>query len=225
MPAAGYFYKFAFYRKPFGIIMGRFFTEPDPNRKKEYWEDDFNILVKKIGVTPIQKLPKGNLRIGKQVGSILSVMLDGKADYEDVFRETGMGRPRFRIALQRAKRNGMVTVDGKLTQLGRWCAIAFRVNASFIEFCILADLYFYRSLCWDNDVRGYIKGDVLVSVLKMNYLQMARAYHRLVIKGHARCRFGIVERFDPNVLHIDDGVFLMLHEYMEDLIIMKRALQ
>ena len=205
--------------------MSRLFTEPDPNRKKEYWEDDFNILVKKIGVTPILKLPRGNLRIGKQAGSILSVMFDGKADYEDVFRETGMGRPRFRIALQQAKRNGMVTADGKLTQLGRWCAIAFRVNASFIEFCILADLYFYRGLCWDIDVKGYSKGNVLMRVLKMNYLQIARAYHGLVRKGHARCRFGIEGRFDPNVLYIDDGVFLMLHEYMEDLIILKRALQ
>ena len=205
--------------------MSRLFTEPDPNRKKEYWEDDFNILVKKIGVTPIKKLPKGNLRIGKQVGSILSVMFDGKADYEDVFRETGMGRPSFRLALQKAKRSGMVTADGKLTQLGRWCAIAFRVNASFVEFCILADLYFYRGFCWDIDVVGYGKGDVLTRVLKMNYLQIARAYHRLVIKEHARCRNGIKYRYDPNVLYLDDGVFLMLHEYMEDLIILKRALQ
>ena len=108
--------------------MSRLLTEVDPARKKEYWEDDFNILVEKIGVTPILKLPRGNLCIGKQVGSILSVMFDGKADYEDVFRETGMGRPRFRIALQQAKRNGMVTADGKLTQLGRWCAIAFRLT-------------------------------------------------------------------------------------------------
>ena len=205
--------------------MSGLFTEPDPNRKKEYWEDDFNILVKKIGVTPIIKLPKGNLRIGKQVGSILSVMFDGKADYEDVFRETGMGRPSFRLALQKAKRSGMVTADGKLTQLGRWCAIAFRVNASFVEFCILADLYFYRGFCWDIDVVGYGKGYVLMRVLKMNYLQIARAYHRLVIKEHARCRNGIKYRYDPNVLYLNDGVFLMLHEYMEDLIILKRALQ
>ena len=205
--------------------MSRLFTEPDPNRKKEYWEDDFNILVKKIGVTPIQKLPNGNLRIGKQAGSILSVMLDGKADYEDVFRETGMSKPSFRLALQKAKRNGMVTADGNLTQLGRWCAIAFRVNASFIEFCILADLYFYRGLCWDIEIEGYNKGDVLVRVLKMKYLPIARAYHRLVIKGHARCRIGIKYRYDPTVLYLDDGVFLMLHEYMEDLIILKRALQ
>ena len=205
--------------------MSRLSTETDPDRKKEYWEDDFNILVKKIGVTPILKLPRGNLRIGKQVGSILSVMLDGKADYEDVFRETGMDKPSFRLALQKAKRNGMVTADGKLTQLGRWCAIAFRINASFIEFCILADLYFYRGLCWDIDIKGYSKGDVLVRVLKMKYLPIARAYHGLVRKGHARCRFGIEERFNANVLYLDDGVFLMLHEYMEDMIIMKRALQ
>ena len=206
--------------------MSRLFTEPDPNRKKDYWEDDFNILVKKVGVTPIKKLPKGNLRIGKQVGSILSVMFDGNGKYEDVFRETGMDKPSFRLALQKAKRSDMVTADGKLTQLGRWCAIAFRVNASFIEFCILADLYFYRGLCWDIDIKGYSKGDVLVRVLKMNYVQIARAYHRLVIKGHARCRFGIEGyRFDPNVLYLDDGVFLMLHEYMEDMIILKRALQ
>ena len=205
--------------------MGRSSTVTDPARKKEYWEDDFNTLVKEVGKRPIEKLPKGNLRIGKQVGAILSVMLDGKADYEDVFRETGMGRPRFRIALQQARRSDMVTADGKLTQLGRWCAIAFRVNASFIEFCILADLYFYRGLCWDIDIKGYSKGDVLVRVLKTKYLPIARAYHRLVIKGHARCRFGIEERFDPNVLYLDDGVFLMLHEYMEDMIILKRALQ
>ena len=101
-------------------------------------------------------------------------MLDGKGEYEDVFRETGMGRPSFRLALQGAKRNGMVTADGKLTQLGRWCAIAFRVNASFIEFCILADLYFYRGICWDIDIEGYCKGDVLMGVLKMNYRQIAR---------------------------------------------------
>ena len=205
--------------------MSRLSTETESARKKEYWEDDFSILVKKIAETPIKKLPRGNLRIGKQVGAILSVMLDGKADYEDVFRETGMGRPRFRIALQQAKRNGMVTADGKLTQLGRWCAIAFRVNASFMEFCILADMYFYRGLCWDIDIEGYGKGDVLVGVLKIKYLQIARAYHRLVIKGHARCRFGIENRYDPNVLYLDDGVFLMLHEYMEDMIILKRALQ
>ena len=205
--------------------MSRLFTEPDPNRKKDYWEDDFNILVKKVGVTPIKKLPKGNLRIGKRVGSILSVMFDGNGKYEDVFRETGMDKPSFRLALQKAKRSDMVTADGKLTQLGRWCAIAFRVNASFIEFCILADMYFYRGLCWDIDIKGYSKGDVLVRVLKTKYLPIARAYHRLVIKGHARCRFGIEERFDPNVLYLDDGVFLMLHEYMEDMIILKRALQ
>ena len=165
------------------------------------------------------------MRIGKQVGSILSVMFDGNGEYEDVFRETGMDKPSFRLALQKAKRNGMVTADGNLTQLGRWCAIAFRVNASFIEFCILADLYFYRGFCWDIDVKGYGKGDVLLKVLNINYRQIARAYHRLVIKGHARCRFGIEERFDPNVLYLDDGVFLMLHEYMEDMIILKRALQ
>ena len=149
----------------------------------------------------------------------------GKGEYEDVFRETGMGRPSFRLALQGAKRNGMVTADGKLTQLGRWCAIAFRVNASFIEFCILADLYFYRGICWDIDIEGYCKGDVLMGVLKMNYRQIARAYHRLVIKEHARCRFGIKYRYNPNVLYLDDGVFLTLHEYMEDMIILKRALQ
>ena len=205
--------------------MGRSSTVTDPDRKKEYWEDDFNILVKKIAETPIKKLPKGNLRIGKQVGAILSVMLDGKADYDDVFRETGMDRPSFRLALQKAKRSGMVTADGKLTQLGRWCAIAFRVNASFIEFCILADLYFYRGICWDIDIEGYCKGDVLMRVLKMNYRQIARAYHRLVIKEHARCRFGIKYRYNPNVLYLDDGVFLTLHEYMEDMIILKRALQ
>ena len=205
--------------------MSRLFTEPDPNRKKEYWEDDFNILVKKIGVTPIKKLPKGNLRIGKRVGSILSVMFDGNGKYEDVFRETGMDKPSFRLALQKAKRSDMVTADGKLTQLGRWCAIAFRVNASFIEFCILADMYFYRGICWDIDIEGYSKGDVLVSVLKIKYLRIARSYHRLVIKGHARCRNGIKYRYNPNVLYLDDGVFLMLHKYMEDIIILKRALQ
>ena len=205
--------------------MSRLSTEADTSRKKEYWEDDFNILVKKIAETPIKKLPKGNLRIGKQVGAILSVMLDGKAEYEDVFRETGMDRPSFRLALQKAKRSGMVTADGKLTQLGRWCAIAFRVNASFVEFCILADMYFYRGICWDIDIEGYSKGDVLVGVLKIKYLQIARSYHRLVIKGHARCRIGIKYRYNPNVLYLDDGVFLMLHEYMEDMIILKRALQ
>ena len=205
--------------------MSRLFTEPDPNRKKDYWEDDFNILVKKVGVTPIKKLPKGNLRIGKRVGSILSVMFDGNGKYEDVFRETGMDKPSFRLALQKAKRSDMVTADGKLTQLGRWCAIAFRVNASFIEFCILADMYFHRGICWDIDIEGYSKGDVLVSVLKITYLRIARSYHRLVIKGHARCRNGIKYRYNPNVLYLDDGVFLMLHEYMEDMIILKRALQ
>ena len=205
--------------------MSRLSTETDTARKKEYWEDDFNILVKKIAETPIKKIPRGDLRIGRHLGAILFTMLNGKADYEDVFRETGMGKPRFRIALQQAKRNGMVTADRKLTQLGRWCAIAFRVNASFMEFCILADMYFYRGLCWDIDVEGYSKGDVLVGVLKINYLQIARAYHRLVIKGHARCRYGIENRYDPNVLYLDNGVFLMLHEYMEDMIILKRALQ
>ena len=205
--------------------MSRLSTEADTSRKKEYWEDDFNILVKKIAETPIKKLPRGDLRIGKQVGAILSIMLDGKADYEDVFRETGMGKPRFRIALQQAKRSGMVTADGKLTQLGRWCAIAFRVNASFVEFCILADMYFHRGICWDIDIEGYSKGDVLVSVLKITYLRIARSYHRLVIKGHVRCRNGIKYRYNPNVLYLDDGVFLMLHEYMEDMIILKRALQ
>ena len=205
--------------------MGRSSTVTDPARKKEYWEDDFNTLVKKVAERPIGKIPRGGLRIGKQAGAILSVMLDGKADYEDVFRETGMGRPRFRLALQQAKRNGMVAADGKLTQLGRWCAIAFRVNASIIELCILADMYFYRGLCWDIDIEGYSKGDVLVGVLKMKYRQIARAYHRLVIKGHARCRFGIENRYDPNVLYLDDGVFTMLHEYMEDMITLKRALQ
>ena len=205
--------------------MGRSSTVTDPDRKKEYWEDDFNILVKKIAETPIKKLPKGNLRIGKRVGSILSVMFDGNGKYEDVFRETGMDKPSFRLALQKAKRSDMVTADGKLTQLGRWCAIAFRVNASFIEFCILADMYFHRGICWDIDIEGYSKGDVLVSVLKITYLRIARSYHRLVIKGHARCRNGIKYRYNPNVLYLDDGVFLMLHEYMEDMIILKRALQ
>ena len=205
--------------------MGRSSTVTDPDRKKEYWEDDFNTLKKEVAKRPMEKLPKGNLRIGRQLGTILSAMLDGKGEYEDVFRETGMGKPRFRIALQQAKRNGMVTADGKLTQLGRWCAIAFRVNASFIEFCILADMYFHRGICWDIDIEGYSKGDVLVSVLKITYLRIARSYHRLVIKGHARCRNGIKYRYNPNVLYLDDGVFLMLHEYMEDMIILKRALQ
>ena len=205
--------------------MSRLFTEPDPNRKKDYWEDDFNILVKKIGVTPIKKLPKGNLRIGKQVGSILSVMFDGNGKYEDVFRETGMDKPSFRLALQKAKRSDMVTADGKLTQLGRWCAIAFRVNASFIEFCILADLYFYRGLCWDIDIKGYSKGDVLVRVLKMNIRANSARLPQACDKRACPLPLWNQIRFDPNVLYLDDGVFLMLHEYMEDMIILKRALQ
>ena len=70
-------------------------------------------------------------------------------------------------------------------------------------------MYFYRGFCWDIDIKGYGKGDVLVRVLKINYNQIARVYHGLVRKGYARCRFGIKERFDPNVLYLDDGVFLM----------------
>ena len=44
--------------------MGRSSTVTDPDRKKEYWEDDFNTLEKEVGKRPIEKLPKGNLRIG-----------------------------------------------------------------------------------------------------------------------------------------------------------------
>ena len=52
--------------------MSRLSTEADPARKKEYWEDDFNILVKKIGVTPIKKLPKGNFA-HRQAGGVNTV--------------------------------------------------------------------------------------------------------------------------------------------------------
>ena len=75
--------------------MSRLPTTIDPNRKKEYWEDDFNTLKDEFANRPKEKLPKGNLRIGKQVGAILSSMLDGKGEYEDVFRETGMAGRAF----------------------------------------------------------------------------------------------------------------------------------
>ena len=152
-------------------------------------------------------------------------MLDGKADYEDVFRETGMGRPSFRLSLQKAKRNGMVTADGKLTWWGRWCAIAFKVNASFMEFCVLADMYFYRCLYWDLEMDAYPKGDVIRRIFKLKCTRMTYVYNMLVMKGHARCRFGIGYRFSPEVLYLDYGLFLRLHEYMEDLVVLKRALQ
>ena len=202
--------------------MGRSSTVTDPDRKKEYWEDDFNTLAKEVAKRPIEKLPKGNLRIGKQVGAILSAMLDGKGEYEDVFRETGMGRPSFRLALQGAKRSGMVTADGKLTQLGRWCAIAFKIGVGFIEVCVLADMYFVRSH-YRNSKR-YPKYDAVELALDLTNQQISRAYHRLAAKEHIRCRNGIEYQFNPNVLYLDDGLFLLLHEYMEDMIILKRAL-
>ena len=203
--------------------MSRLPTTIDPNRKKEYWEDDFNTLKDEFANRPKEKLPKGNLRIGKQVGAILSSMLDGKGEYEDVFRETGMGRPSFRLALQGAKRSDMVTADGKLTQLGRWCAIAFRIGVGFIEVCALADMYFFRSLC-RNSTNRYPKYDALEVALGLTNQQISRAYHRLAAKEHVRCRNGIECKFNPNVLYLDDGLFLLLHEYMEDMIILKRAL-
>ncbi len=204
--------------------MGRSSTVTDPDRKKEYWEDDFNTLAKEVAKRPIEKLPKGNLRIGKQVGAILSAMLDGKGEYEDVFRETGMGRPSFRLALQGAKRSGMVTADGKLTQLGRWCAIAFKIGVGFIEVCVLADMYFLRSL-WRNPTKEYPKYEVLEGALDLTYQQISRAYHRLAAKEHIRCRNGIEHPYSSELLYLDDGLFMRLHEFMEDLIVLKRALQ
>ena len=203
--------------------MSELHVEKIPERN-EYWMKDFDTLKDEVGERPIEKLPPSNLRIGKQAGAILSAMLDGKTEYEDVFQETGMGRPSFRLALQKAKRNGMVTEDGKLTQLGRWCAIAFKINASFIEFCVLADMYFYRGLCWDL-TEGYTKGDVIGRVFKLSYRAMSKIYQVLALKGHIRCRIGIKYRYASDVLYLDEGLFLRLHEFMEDLIILKRAIQ
>ena len=192
--------------------------------RNEYWMKDFDTIKEEVGERPAEKLPFSSLRIGKPLGQILSSMLDGKTEYGDVFQETGMGRPSFRLALQKAKRTGMVTADWKLTQLGRWCAIAFKINASFIEFCVLADMYFYRGLCWDL-TDGYPKGDVVVNALNLSYYQINIVYRSLVIKEHIRCRIGIKHRFAADVLYLDDGLFMRLHEYMEDLIIMRKALK
>ena len=192
--------------------------------RNEYWMKDFDTIKDEVGERPAEKLPFSGLRIGKSLGQVLSSMLDGKTEYEDVFQETGIGRPSFRLALQKARRNGMVAADLKLTQLGRWCAIAFKINASFIEFCVLADMYFYRGLCWDL-TDGYPKGDVVVNALNLSYYQINIVYRSLVIKKHIRCRIGIKHRFAADVLYLDDGLFMRLHEYMEDMFIMRKALK
>ena len=61
----------------------------------------------------------------------------------------------------------------------------------------------------------------------MKYIQIARAYHGLVSKRDMPvAAIGIVcNDLIPTCYILMTDVFLMLHEYMEDMIIMKRALQ
>ena len=203
--------------------MNRLPSEAEPV-EKEYWEDEFNSLLADLDDLPVEKLPKHGMYVGSSVGAITAAMLDGKSGYDEVFHATGIDRASYRPGLSRAKRRGLVTADSQLTQLGRWYGIAFKLGISLSALCVLADMYVFRCLLWHQEVEFYTKDDVVQEKLSMKYRAMCSVHYELVKKKYAYCRFGHEHRYLPKAAYIDEGVLARLHEYMRDMLVIKKAL-
>ena len=191
---------------------------------KEHWEDEFNSILENLDDLPVEKLPEHGTYVGSNVGAITAAMLDGKSSYGEMFNATRINKASYRIGVLRAKRRGLITTDGQLTQLGRWCGIAFKLGISLSALCVLADMYVFRCLLWHEEVEIYTKDDTVQEKLNMKYRAMCSVYNELVKKKYAYCRSGHKHDFRPKTAYIDEGIMARLHEYMEDMFVIKKAL-
>ena len=74
--------------------------------------------------------------VGANVGAITAAMLDGKSSYDEVFNATRINKASYRIGVLRAKRRGLIATDDQLTQLGRWCGLAYKLGISMSALCV-----------------------------------------------------------------------------------------
>ena len=188
----------------------------------EWYEAEYERLLPGMDLLSVKWPPGNPARRNADVGCVLSGILGGSDGYDSV-RDAGLGRPAYRAAMDRARRHGMLTESGIVTQYGRWYAIASRLGVSMTCLCILAEMYVQQVCVSSLGIRAHAKDGNLGRRLGIGPGGIRKAYNDLAGAGYVCSRYGHSYRNRSGVTYLDDGVFSMLHEHMRDMMVLRVA--
>lgn len=129
--------------------------------------------------------------------------------------------------LCRAKRMNLVQVRNDTIHLsarGRWYCLAVSLGVTFSELCVLSDMYCSYILGSRAGVVCYVKRSETFDAMHIAEGTAGKILHSIVRKGHALCKFGHCNRYDPAVMYLAHDTYEFLHRYDWDVIMLWKAI-
>ena len=189
------------------------------------WAAEFYRLLPRVKDVPQEDPPMYGIRANSVLGVITSAALDGQVDYDGVSRSAKMSRAAYRMAVLRAKNDGLMDDDGALTQLGRWHGICNRLGVGMSELCVLSDMYVVGIILRSEfGSKLYRKAHRLQLRLGLTENGMSKIYRTLREKKFIICRYGHGYKYVPETAYMNDRLFSFLHRYMWDMMVLKKTL-
>ena len=188
------------------------------------WADRFDALLPRVKKMAVQKRPKYCLRTNSIIGTITKAALDGNTNYKAACDFRVVSRGAYRIAMLRIRRFGLMSASGLLTQQGRWYGICAKLGISMTALCILADMYVVSMILRSTFSSKLYKRDRrLIKRLNISEKGMRNVYDILVRKGYIHSRYGHDQKNAPEVVYMSDDLFEWFHEYMLDMMVLKKT--